>query len=80
MIFIVWVYTILLRTFTTMGKNYNSYFILNITDFIITPNRKCEEWNSMLGMFQESPKFAGILREVNARHKENPGYLGKEQQ
>jgi len=39
MILIVWIYTILLRTFTTIGKNYSPHFILNVADFIITPNR-----------------------------------------
>lgn len=69
MIFTVWVYTNLLRTFTNMVKNYNPHFILFFTDFIITPNSKCKEWNRMFGRFRERTKFAGIIKEVKAGHK-----------
>lgn len=49
-----------------MDKNYNPHFVLNIADFIITPNRKCQEWNRMLGRFQRKKKFPGIIRKVIA--------------
>lgn len=46
---------------------------------LILPNRKGKECSRMLGKFQERTKFAGIIREVNAGYKENPGNRRKEQ-